>query len=72
MCITDTLCCTAEWHNIVNQIYFNKKKVAFHWQNKWFNWHDIRNELSLVKVKEFNECGPAKTSENILILKRTR
>ena len=24
MCITDSLCCTADWH-IVNQLYFNKK-----------------------------------------------
>ena len=25
MGITESLCCTAEWHNIVNQLYFNKK-----------------------------------------------
>ena len=26
MCITESLCCTADWHNIVNQLYYNKKR----------------------------------------------
>ena len=26
MCTTESLCCTADWHSIVNQLYFNLKK----------------------------------------------
>ena len=26
VCLTELLFCTADWHNIVNQLYFNLKK----------------------------------------------
>ena len=59
MCITNSLCCTAEIkHNIVNQLYFNlkknrkKKKQGRRTSQKWWRRHIMYEIMSTEKGKE--------------------
>ena len=47
MCITQSLCCTPENNNIVNQLYFNKKFLKIKWQKNLLYTYKLCKRVDL-------------------------